>query len=66
MKKNLKNFKKSHHRLPKNSFDADFYINTKGKNDLVIHTDKTAASPVGVIIETKSISNSVEMVSAKN
>lgn len=51
--------------LKKNSFDADFYINTKGKNDLVIHTDKTAASPVGVIIETKSISNSAEMVSAK-
>ena len=51
--------------LKKNGFESDFYINTKGRNDLVIHNDKTAASPVGVIIETKSISNSSEMISAK-
>lgn len=30
-------------------YDARFYINTKHRNDLVIHNDKTAKSSVGVI-----------------
>ena len=51
--------------LKKNSFDPHFYINTKGRNDLVIHNDKTAKSNVGVIIETKKITNSAEMLSVK-
>ena len=42
------------------------YINTKGRNDLVIHTGKDAKSPVGVIIETKSPSNKTEMLSEKS
>ena len=51
--------------LKKNSFDPHFYINTKGRNDLVIYNDKTAKSNVGVIIETKKITNSAEMLSVK-
>ena len=42
------------------------YINTKGRNDLVIHTGKDAKTKVGVIIETKSPSNKNEMLSEKN
>jgi len=42
------------------------YINTKGRNDLVIHNDKTAKSSVGVIIEVKRPSNKSEMVSCDN
>jgi len=42
------------------------YINTKGKNDLVIHNDKTANSSVGIIIEVKRPSNKSEMVSCDN
>lgn len=41
-------------------------INTKGRNDLVIHTGKDAKSNVGVIIEAKSPSNKAEMLSVKN
>ena len=39
------------------------YINTKGKNDLVIHNDKETTSPVGALIETKSPTNKTEMPS---
>ena len=42
------------------------YINTKGRNDLVIHNDKEAASFVGVIIEAKSPSNKMEMLHCDN
>ncbi|MDP3008072.1 MAG: TaqI-like C-terminal specificity domain-containing protein [Methylococcales bacterium] len=42
------------------------YINTKGRNDLVIHNDKDAASFVGVIIEAKSPSNKMEMLRCDN
>lgn len=42
------------------------YINTKGRNDLVIHNDKEAASFVGVIIEAKSPSNKTEMLHCDN
>lgn len=38
------------------------FINTKGRNDLVIHNGKDAASPVGVIIETKKPGNKSEML----
>ncbi len=40
----------------------DHFINTKGRNDLVIHEGKTASTPVGVILETKSPSNKSEML----
>jgi adenine-specific DNA-methyltransferase len=39
------------------------YVNTKGRNDLVIHTGKDAKSAVGVIIEAKSPTNKTEMIS---
>ncbi|MCX7067578.1 MAG: Eco57I restriction-modification methylase domain-containing protein [Methylococcales bacterium] len=42
------------------------YINTKGRNDLVIHNDKDAASSVGVIIEAKSPINKMEMLRCDN
>ena len=48
--------------LKKIAFEPNFYINTKGRNDLVIHTDKSHSSPVGVIIETKQSANSGEMM----
>ena len=43
-------------------YDPHYYINTSGSIDLVIHEDKTAQSPIGVIIETKSPSNKNEMI----
>ena len=49
--------------LKKIAFEPNFYINTKGRNDLVIHTDKSHSSPVGIIIETKQSANSAEMMS---
>ena len=47
----------------KTYYDPGFYINTKGRNDWVIHNGKDAASNVGVIIETKSPKNKSEMIS---
>ena len=38
------------------------YINTKGRNDLVIHEGKGPDAPVGVIIETKKPGNKGEML----
>jgi hypothetical protein len=48
--------------LDKTYYSGNFYINTKGRNDLVVHTGKDAKSPVGVIIETKKPTNKGEMV----
>lgn len=39
------------------------FINTKGRNDLVIHNGLLATSPVGVIIEAKKPTNKTEMIS---
>ena len=47
-------------------YKDEYFINTKGKNDLVIHTDNTDKSSVGVLIETKSPKNKPEMVSHNN
>ena len=38
------------------------YINTKGRNDLVIHNGKDAKSTVGVVIEAKKPTNKAEML----
>ncbi len=47
----------------KNTYYApNHFINTKGRNDLVIHDGETAHSPVGVIIETKKPTNKAEML----
>ncbi len=40
-----------------------FEINTKDRNDLVIHTGKTTKEPAGVILEVKKPSNKAEMMS---
>ncbi|MDO8993825.1 MAG: type II restriction endonuclease, partial [Daejeonella sp.] len=40
------------------------HINPIGKNDMVIHTGKSTSDPAGVIVEVKSITNKVEMLSA--
>ena len=42
------------------------FINTKGRNDLVIHIGKEAKTNVGVIIEAKSPTNKAEMLSENN
>ena len=49
--------------LKKTYYDPNHYINTKGRNDLVIHNGKDAKSNVGVIIEAKSPVNKSEMIS---
>jgi len=52
--------------LKKTYYDPNNYINTKGKNDLVIHNGDKAKSTVGVIIEAKKPTNKSEMLSASN
>lgn len=47
-------------------YSPNHFINTKGRNDLVIHIGKEAKSNVGVIIEAKSPSNKAEMPTQKN
>lgn len=49
--------------LKKTYYDPNHFVNTKGRNDLVIHTGKEAKSSVGVIIEVKSPTNKAEMIS---
>ena len=46
-------------------YKKNHFINTKGRNDLVIHNGNTAKSSVGVIIEAKKPTNKAEMISAK-
>jgi adenine-specific DNA-methyltransferase len=43
-------------------YKEQFEINTKHRNDLVIHTGKTTKEPVGVILEVKKPSNKSEMI----
>jgi hypothetical protein len=38
-------------------YSPNFFINTKGRNDLVIHKGKEAKDTVGVIIEAKKPTN---------
>jgi adenine-specific DNA-methyltransferase len=53
--------------LKKTYYDeADLFVNTKGRNDLVIHTGAKAKSEVGVIIETKKPTNKAEMLTKTN
>lgn len=47
-------------------YKQDYFINTKGRNDLVIHTGANAKSAVGVIIEAKKPGNKAEMLSVDN
>lgn len=52
--------------LKKTYYDPNYFINTKGRNDLVIHNGKSAKSAVGVIIEAKSPTNRYEMITTEN
>ena len=47
-------------------YGANHYINTKGRNDLVIHNGNKASDTVGVIVEAKSPTNKVEMLKTDN
>ncbi|MBN9349282.1 MAG: class I SAM-dependent DNA methyltransferase [Chitinophagaceae bacterium] len=51
--------------LKKTYYDPAYFINTKGRKDLVIHSGKNAASPVGVIIEAKKPTNKSEMITTE-
>jgi adenine-specific DNA-methyltransferase len=51
--------------LKKTYYDPNHFINTKGRNDLVIHNGNNATSSVGVIIEAKKPTNKAEMISTK-
>ncbi len=44
-------------------YGANHFINTKGRNDLVIHNNSNASGTVGVIIEAKKPTNKAEMIS---
>jgi len=52
--------------LKKTYYDPNHFVNTKGRNDLVIHNGNTAKSSVGVIIEAKKPTNKAEMLSTGN
>lgn len=56
-KNNLKSFLQNTY-----CFSQSYYLNTKNKNDLVIHNSKEDNSRVGVIIETKKPNNRAEML----
>lgn len=47
-------------------YSPNYYINTKGRADLVIHNGKSSTSTVGVLIETKKPSNKSEMPTTEN
>jgi adenine-specific DNA-methyltransferase len=51
--------------LKKTYYDPNHFINTKGRNDLVIHNGDKAKSTVGVIIEAKKPTNKSEMVTTE-
>ncbi len=48
--------------LKKTYYDPNHYVNTKGRNDLVIHNGNNASSSVGVVVEAKKPSNKAEML----
>ena len=52
--------------LQETYYKSKHFVNTKGRNDLVIHHGETAKSPVGVIIEAKKTTNSAEMPTLQN
>ena len=48
--------------LKKTYYDPNHFVNTKGRNDLVIHNTHSASGAVGVIIEAKKPSSKAEML----
>lgn len=64
---NESEYEKFHENLvidfPKKTYyDPSHFINTKGRNDLVIHTEDKAKSSVGVIIEAKKQNSTIENI----
>jgi very-short-patch-repair endonuclease len=51
--------------LKKTYYDPDHFVNTKGRNDLVIHNADKATSSVGVVIEAKKPTNKNEMITTE-
>lgn len=51
--------------LKKTYYDPNQFVNTKGRNDLVIHNGNSSKSTVGVIVEAKKPSNKAEMITTK-
>lgn len=49
--------------LKETYYKQNHFINTKGRNDLVIHNGPKASSTVGVILEVKKPTNKAEMIS---
>ncbi len=47
-------------------YSPSHFINTKGRNDLVIHNGKDYKSSVGVIVEAKKQTNKAEMLEVDN
>jgi len=47
-------------------YKSQYEINTKGRQDLVIHVGKDTSDKVGVILETKKPINKADMISAKS
>ena len=52
--------------LKKTYYEPNHFINTKGRNDLVIHNGNSADTTVGVIVEAKKPKNKAEMISKDN
>ena len=46
-------------------YKQNHFINTKGRNDLVIHNGNTANTAVGVIVEAKKPTNKSEMLTTE-
>jgi adenine-specific DNA-methyltransferase len=51
--------------LKKTYYDPNHFINTKGRNDLVIHNGQIANTTVGVILEAKKPTNKNEMITSE-
>jgi len=51
--------------LKETYYKQNHFINTKGRNDLVIHNGQNANSTVGVILEAKKPTNKAEMITTK-
>ncbi|CAD5934287.1 class I SAM-dependent DNA methyltransferase [Planktothrix agardhii] len=47
-------------------YSPNYFINTRERNDLVIHNQKDSKSTVGVILEVKKPKNKAEMVKVEN
>lgn len=48
--------------LKKTYYDPNHFINTKGRNDLVIHNGDKAKSTVGAITQPKKPDNKIEIL----